>query len=301
MSELNDEIKLIEPKEIKATIPTTTKICTKCKKRMITGENFDKSGNHSVAGMPLYVSKCRECNKEHIKRDIMRESGIKASYPLKSIKFDEIFKKDEPIVTSMISSSKGGKTTLLYNLIDSIAKFNDVVLFFTTNSKAKIYRHFDNKKLIIIQDFDPRIIYALHHLNQQCNNKFKFFVLLDDIIDVKYSAVISQLYSTYRNAGFSCLHSIQYMKYMNCNSRAQCHAIFFGRMNSVHEVRKIVEEYFYGFTKLMESIPEKYKSKTDKLDYLCMYYMKNTENYNFIVLDVLNDELYKIRSEVIIK
>ena len=244
---------------------------------------------------------CKQCFKEYIPRDLQREAGIKNAYKLKDTDFDKIFKIDEPIVTSMLASSKSGKTTLLYNLVQTVSKYYDIVLFFTVNSMAKIYKNFDQKRLLIIQDFDQRIIYALHHLNTECDAKFKFFVIMDDIIDVKYNKVVAELFSTFRNMNFSSLHSVQYKIYMNPNARAQCHCIFFGKQNNMDQIKKTVSEYLYGFNKLMSVIPEKYASEKEKIDWLSLWYQKNTENYQFIVFDVLNNELYKIKSKVIIK
>ncbi len=285
--------------EIEEKSDADTKVCARCKESL-SYDQFDIIDRRKDKS-PLYSRMCKECVKEHIPREIMRDGRVKGCLKLNSTTFDKIFKVDEPIVTSMLASSKSGKTTLLYNLVETVHKYYDIILFFSVNSKAKIYKNFKQKRLLLIQDFDERIIYALHHLNQECDSKFKFFVIMDDIIEVKYSKVVAQLFSTFRNMNFSSLHSVQYKIYMNPNARAQCHDIFFGKQNNMHQIKKTVEEYFLGFKKLMEAIPPEFAAQSEKIDWLSVWYQKNTEDHNFIVFDVLNDELYKIKSQILIK
>jgi hypothetical protein len=211
---------------------------------------------------------------------------------------DEEEKKD--CVACFLASSQSGKTTLLFNMITEISNAYDIIILFTTNSLSDIYKNFTNtcKHLLMVQDFDDRIIHMLHFVNQQCNNEYRILIILDDIIDVRSTKVVAQLFSTYRNARFSTIHSIQYKTYMNRNSRCQLHKIFLGHQNNLAEIRKTCEDLLYGFKDLQ--YPPDIKKKSEKLDYLVEWYIKNTSNYGFIVLDNLNNKLYSIKSKLVI-
>jgi len=280
----------------------STKECVQC---LETKDINDFSKKTLLAsGLHSRYSRCKECMKQYIPMEKYKgESFIKPSgEQLKMIYADDLFDYDESIVVSLLASSKSGKTTLLYNILSKISKNYDIIIFFSANSKAKIYKNFvdDFKNMIMVQDFDPRIIHALHHINSECGNQFRYFILMDDIINVKYAPVVAELFSTYRNTNFSTLHSVQYAKYMNPNARAQCHLILLGRHNNMNQIEKTVNEYLYGNDKLMKLIPEKYKSKQEKLDWLKLYFQANTDNKNFIAYDVLNNKIYKTKSKVLI-
>ena len=146
----------------------------------------------------------------------------------------------------------------------------------------------------------PRIITFIHKLNQQTDTRLQFFVIMDDIIDVNYNKIVKQLFSTYRNAGISTLHSVQYMNYMNPNARAQCHCIFLGKQNNNNEIFKTCQTYLYGIPEIMKLIPPEHTSKTKKLNWIVEWYKYHTQDYNFIVYDVLNTELYRIKSKKVI-
>jgi hypothetical protein len=211
---------------------------------------------------------------------------------------DEEEKKD--CVACFLASSQSGKTTLLFNMITEISNAYDIIILFTTNSMSDIYKNFTNtcKHLLMVQDFDDRIIHMLHFVNQQCNNEYRILIIMDDIIDVRSTKVVAQLFSTYRNAHFSTIHSIQYKTYMNKNSRAQCHRFLLGHLNNLDEIRKICADLLFGFKDLQ--YPPDIKKKSEKLDYLVEWYIKNTSNYGFIVLDNLNNKLYSIKSKLVI-
>jgi len=233
-----------------------------------------------------------------------KKSDIAQINKLEKTTFQEMFgggdEELRDVVCCFLASSRSGKTTLLYNLINQISKEYDIILLFTTNSKSGVYSNFSSKdsRIVIIQDMDSRIINALHYLNQECENEYRILVILDDIIDVRQNKVVKQLFSTYRNAHFSTIHSIQYTTYMNKDSRAQCHRFFFGHLNNLDEVRKVCTNYIYGFEGLI--YPNGINTKSKKIDYLCEWYMENTKNYNFIVFDNLENKIYSIKSELII-
>lgn len=211
---------------------------------------------------------------------------------------DEENKRD--VVACFLASSQSGKTTLLFNLITEISSAYDIILLFTTNSKSAIYLEFTNKypKIMLIQDLDERIIHMLHYVNQQLDNEYRILVIMDDIIDVRSSKIVAQLFSTFRNAHFSTIHSIQYKTYMNKNSRAQCHRFFLGHQNNLEEIRKTCEDLIFGFKDIV--YPPDIKKKSDKVDYLVQWYIENTDNYGFIVLDNLNNKLFSIKSKIVI-
>lgn len=246
-----------------------------------------------------YANNCKHCEKYGIhKYKLINEKNVtyKTHCKLNQIRFNEIIKEDEPIVFSLLASSRSGKTTLLYHIIEKIIDYYDVILFFSSNSRSKIYQNFKSKKILMINGFDDRIVYAMHHLNQESNNRFNFLVVMDDIIDIKHTQVVNNLFSIYRNANFSTVHSVQYMKYMAKDARAQCHKILLGNQNNIEEIKETCETFLYGFQELMDCIPQELHTKSEKMAWIISWYQYNTQDYKFIVVDNLNKKLSYIKS-----
>jgi len=220
----------------------------------------DQNGN-----LKYYSKNCKNCERtgqQHIKRVQDSYKSYKTNCRLTKLPFKELINKEEPIVIGILASSRSGKTTLLYHIIEYMKDYYDVILFFSANSNSKIYKNFKSKKIIMVNGFDDRIIYAMHHLNQSCDGRFNFLVIMDDIIDTKYSQCVTNLFSIYRNANFSTIHCVQYKKYMSKDARAQCHKILCGKQNNMEEIQDTCETYLYGFPPLMECIPKEIHTKS---------------------------------------
>ena len=68
-----------------------------------------------------------------------------------------------------------------------------------------------------------------HYLQIQTNNKYKFLNLFDDIIDQKHSAMFNEMILTLRNSNISSIISLQYVRLLSKQNRANVnHTFVFG-------------------------------------------------------------------------
>ena len=145
----------------------------------------------------------------------------------------------------ILASSKGGKTTLLKKIYDKYyLSGKSINILFSVNIHAKIYK--DLKDVIKVNKFDKEsqvTINQMKKINMVSNNKFEYLVMLDDIIDSKYSAVLNNLILTYRNSNFSSIISLQYPYLLSKASRSSINNIFFGSFNTDESIVSVIKSF----------------------------------------------------------
>ena len=104
--------------------------------------------------------------------------------------------------------------------------------------------------------------------------------MLDDIIDVKFSALISNLILTYRNSNISSLISLQYPKLLNKSARANINNIILFNFNTDETIIDTIKLYLRNhFNKLG------FKTFDEQLS----LYKELTKNHGFIYLNTINN------------
>lgn len=269
--------------------------CSICKNKKPKSD-FQKDRTR-VMGIKNYI--CRACNyKRYIAKKMesykKREIELKENteeYPTPN--FNELFKKNEGYTVGVFGSSRSGKTTFLKWLYENFLYKNyDVKIMFSSNSHKKDYEVFTKNKGLLYDKFNNELCLMLHAIQKKTKNYYDMLIMLDDEINQKHSNVLQNAIITWRNANISTVVSLQATTLMNKNSRNNLHRLFLLKLNSNEEIISICEKLLMGII----PIPPNITKKQDKLTYLQKWYIENTQDYNIILIDTLdNFKIYKFK------
>lgn len=179
----------------------------------------------------------------------------------------------------LIGSSKSGKSTAMMHIYNRyFNKKKYVSTLFSINSHIPIYK--TSGDLIKVNKFvnqSERLIKDMKKINMDSSppNKWRFCILLDDIVDARYSRVLNALLLTYRNANFSSLVSIQYPKLLSKSARCSANNLLFFSQNLQEGIETVLRSFLgaefakMGVTKFNEQI-DLYRELTQ--DHAFLYY-----------------------------
>jgi hypothetical protein len=127
----------------------------------------------------------------------------------------------------ILGSSFSGKTTFMVEQLNKLFKeeYALVCLFTETKNSEPLKKLKESLPILIFEGWKPEIPQFLKGINDRCENKFKFLIILDDVVDQKTSKTLNKLVLTYRNANISTCISIQYPKLISASSRSSFHEI----------------------------------------------------------------------------
>jgi len=257
-----------------------------------SNEEKDKTGNGTIVkyisvnqikdGITLSDIKTKLRNEQKIENDKYLyhkekknslsdiQKGLIDTIPLEIIKADEIdfinmdFNDNSGNSILCIGSSKAGKSTAMMALFNKY--FNNkkyISTLFSVNSHIPIY---NNKgDLIKINKFviqSEQIIKDMKKINMLSEpiNKWRFCILLDDIVDARYSRILNNLLLTYRNSNFSSIISIQYAKLISKAARCSANNLLFFSQNLQEGIESVLRSFLgaefakLGVTKMNDQI-----------------------------------------------
>jgi len=193
--------------------------------------------------------------------------------------------KNTGTTTCIFGSSKRGKSTLMMNIYDTFYSNNKdfISTLFSGSPQLKIYK--GNKNLLISNGFvdkSTKYIKLLKYINMKTDNFYKFLILIDDIIDQKYSKVVNNMVLTYRNSNISMIMCLQYVYLLSKMNRANINnTIVFGSNNSEDErnnIETLLKPYFINLG---------FKTYIDQ----CNFYKYVTKDHGFIYIDNLKNTI----------
>ena len=144
-----------------------------------------------------------------------------------------IFKAGDTGATfAMIGKSKSGKTTFIVNQLNrmtekEVEEYN-VIVFFTHSLNANPLKDLAphvKKRMVMVGRFVPKILQTMKRINDETNNRFKFMVLFDDILNLR-GQLLSECICTLRNVNISTVISMQYVKFMGPAQRDSVHNLY---------------------------------------------------------------------------
>lgn len=147
---------------------------------------------------------------------------------LKKFGAKSIFEPEESAKTTcFLASSFMGKTTLLVQEMNKLdPKAYDRIVLFTESTSSEPLKKLNPKLQVqVFNVFVPSIVKFLKDINDKTKNKFKFLVILDDVIELK-NKMFNKMILTMRNAGISTVCLIQYSKLLNPACRSSFHDIY---------------------------------------------------------------------------
>jgi hypothetical protein len=170
----------------------------------------------------------------------------------------------------MIGSTRSGKSTCLNWLMENYYfppenKYINVI--FSNSYQADIYDNFrQNKSVVGSILYQPNVVKDLYKINSQTKNKYKFNVILDDIVDSKYDAELKKMLCIYRNSRIGTIICLQNDKLLNATTRGNINHVLLFKLNSDEAIEKTVKMYLLSFFprhyKMIDRI-KKYKELTD--------------------------------------
>lgn len=100
----------------------------------------------------------------------------------------------------------------------------DKIILFTESLSAEPLKGISPKlDIMIIQSYMPRIVQLLKRINIKTDNKFRFLIILDDVVSGIRAGTFSDQILTMRNSNISTCILIQYVKLINPGNRNSVH------------------------------------------------------------------------------
>lgn len=184
----------------------------------------------------------------------------------------------------MIGSTRSGKSTCLNWLMDNyfFPKENKYInVIFSNSYQAETYNNFkQNKNTIGSILYQPDIVKDLYKINSQTKNKYKFNVILDDVVDQKYDQELKKMLCIYRNSRIGTIICMQNDKLMNATTRGNINHVLLFKLNSDEAIEKTVKMYLLSF------FPSHYKM-IDRIK----KYKELTSDHSFFHIDNLNGKI----------
>jgi len=186
--------------------------------------------------------------------------------------------------TVLFGSSQSGKTTLTTHIVEKY--YNDkntIIIVMSPSINAPIYKKIKKMKNVISTDFfDGDLIKDVAKIQRKTSNKYRFVIVLDDVVDSKNSPQILKMIMIYRNLNISTVMNLQDVKLMSRSGRHNGNNFMFLRQNTQDAIEDVLQLYLNSYRPFTDL-----NSKMDKVN----AYRKLTENRSFIYLNALDDEI----------
>jgi len=183
---------------------------------------------------------------------------------------------------ALVGSSKSGKTTLLKYIIKKV--FNDDIRIVMTQSPcAEIYADM-KKDCVFAPAYLPEIIRTCYLLNKNTSNRYRFLIVIDDVVGHRGDRQMAKLLALYRNSGMSTIISAQDLTMLNPIGRSNVNNLLLGKLNSASRVEGVVRD-FCRF----------YLPKNLSLEDKCELYNKLTQDHTFLFINQLDNTMVRVR------
>tara|TARA_R110000772_G_scaffold207104_1_gene317682 strand:+ start:162 stop:1103 length:942 start_codon:yes stop_codon:yes gene_type:complete len=146
----------------------------------------------------------------------------------------------------LLASAKSGKSHILKEIYNTLYKDKkkQIEVLFSVNSHAKIYDDFSDKlKVNKFNRDSEKMINQMKKINMVTKNKFDYLIMLDDVVDAKYSGVLNNLILTYRNSNFSSIVALQYPYLLSKGSRSSVNQTIFGFFNTDESIESVIKSF----------------------------------------------------------
>ncbi len=154
---------------------------------------------------------------------------------------------------------------------------------FSLNTQIKAYKGYTD--LIKVTGFEqgPRdMIDRMRECQIKTDNKYRFAIFVDDILDVRHSKVINNLYMTLRNCEISTCMCLQYLYLLSKPVRNNVQNLIFCKLLSDESIEAVIKTYLGSFFKKMGI------AKDDMIN----AYKELTDNFNFIHLHQGTNQIF---------
>jgi len=160
-----------------------------------------------------------------------------------------------------------------------------IIQIFTQSAKSDAFKELPKDILVDPKGLDEDNINFCYHMNENYNKKYNFFVMLDDVLDVRYKDLVQRMFLTMRNTNISSLISIQYPKLIPVSIRTSVYFALFFFFNNDEATEQAVRGWLSAY------LPG--KSIREKIYYYREWVLQN-DGHNMFLMDNLNHRCYKI-------
>lgn len=196
-------------------------------------------------------------------------------------------------VASFGASQTGKSTLLRYVAAKHYLNKKYINFLYTVSANIKLYNE-GNEYWDIrngFNDADGAMIEMQKNINFKLGNKFKFMNFFDDILELRYSKIISKLCLVYRNQMISTWISTQYPALINKSNRVNINSTVLFRFHQCNFIEDMIKTYLKPyFTKIL--------GKNASMDEMINFYMLATEDHGFIYIVPFEDRIDFVKLKV---
>jgi hypothetical protein len=191
--------------------------------------------------------------------------------------------------TFLLCASSGiGKSTLMVKLYEQYFKSNKniIPILISPSCNIGLFDQFD-KKVIRINKMNKETIQLIKNLRKIQNfaakggpSKYHFLLMIDDIPQINYSAIINDCFLTMRNQNFNSLVSVQYSRCVSKMGRSSVGNILAGYQNTSESTLSLLESFLgpelrklTGITN-KDELAEKYMDLVKDNDYHTFFHIQ---------------------------
>lgn len=203
--------------------------------------------------------------------------------------------KANGITFAFMGSSGCGKSTVIMKVfVDQIfgkkatrqRKDREYIIqIMTQSAKSDAFKELPKDVLVDSKGLDEDNINFCYHMNEEYKKKYNFFIMLDDVLDVRYKDLVQRMFLTMRNTNISSLISIQYPKLIPVSIRTSVYFALFFFFNNDEATEQAVRGWLSAY------LPG--KSIREKIYYYREWVLQN-DGHNMFLMDNLNHRCYKI-------
>ena len=201
--------------------------------------------------------------------------------------------KRNGVTYALFGSSGSGKSTIIRKIfIDDVysnqnrnpSKDEYINVLFTESKHADPLKGLTDVDDTIIDSMglNEGIYKWMHMMNFRYDKRYRFVVMIDDVITVKSMAVVFKAFLTYRNMNISSIVSLQYLKLCPLSIRSSLYFCFLLPMNSNEGIEQLVRGYMAMY------LPGR------SLDEKIAKYKEMASDHHFFLLDNLNHKCYYV-------
>lgn len=165
----------------------------------------------------------------------------------------------------ILGSSGSGKTTLLCKMLEKVKKKDYFkVVIFTESENSEPFKILKKEKpfIRIFNCFVPKIVNFIKLINEVCDNKFKFLIILDDITDLRTN-IINRMMLFFRNSNIVSVILTQYTKLLTPAVRGSAWYTIIRNLRPA-DLENVVR--IYGLKKSGKTIPQTAREYKDLLE-----------------------------------
>ena len=203
--------------------------------------------------------------------------------------------KANGITFAFMGSSGCGKSTVIMKVFigqifgkqaTSARKDREYIIeIFTQSAKSDAFKELPKDILVDPKGLDEDNINFCYHMNEEYQKKYNFFLMLDDVLDVRYKDLVQRMFLTMRNTNISSLISIQYPKLIPVSIRTSVYFALFFFFNNDEATEQAVRGWLSAY------LPG--KTIREKIYYYREWVLQN-DGHNMFLMDNLNHRCYKI-------